>query len=101
VTPAARTLSVVDYHTEGEPMRIVVGGVERIPGATLMERSEHLAPMSSSTSRRGAPTRSSATRWWWRPAGLDRSPCGTGTSGRLANLHARGRLGVGEPFGHE
>jgi proline racemase len=35
------------------------------------------------------------------PAGLDRSPCGTGTSARLANLHARGRLGVGEPFGHE
>jgi proline racemase len=35
------------------------------------------------------------------PAGLDRSPCGTGTSARLANLHARGRLGVGEVFGHE
>ena len=35
------------------------------------------------------------------PAGLDRSPCGTGTSARLANLHARGRLGVGESFGHE
>jgi proline racemase len=40
---AARTLSVVDYHTEGEPMRIVVGGVDPIPGATLMARSEHLA----------------------------------------------------------
>jgi proline racemase len=35
------------------------------------------------------------------PAGLDRSPCGTGTSARLANLHARGLLGVGEGFGHE
>ena len=35
------------------------------------------------------------------PAGLDRSPCGTGTSARLANLHARGTLAVGEPFGHE
>ena len=35
------------------------------------------------------------------PAGLDRSPCGTGTSARLANLHARGRLAVGESFGHE
>lgn len=40
---AGRTLSVVDYHTEGEPMRIVVGGVAPIPGETLMERSEHLA----------------------------------------------------------
>ena len=38
-----RTLSVIDYHTEGEPMRFVVGGVDPVPGATLMERSEHLA----------------------------------------------------------
>ncbi len=43
MTPAARSLSVIDYHTEGEPMRIVVGGAGLIPGATLMERSEHLA----------------------------------------------------------
>ena len=35
------------------------------------------------------------------PAGLDRSPCGTGTSARLASLHARGELGVGDSFGHE
>jgi proline racemase len=35
------------------------------------------------------------------PAGLDRSPCGTGTSARMASLHARGELQVGEPFGHE
>jgi proline racemase len=39
----ARVLSVIDYHTEGEPMRIVMGGVDRVPGATLMEQSEHLA----------------------------------------------------------
>ena len=35
------------------------------------------------------------------PAALDRSPCGTGTSARLANLHARGRLAPGERFVHE
>ena len=28
----------------------------------------------------------------------DRSPCGTGTSAKLAVLHARGKLSVGEPF---
>lgn len=28
----------------------------------------------------------------------DRSPCGTGTSAKLASLHARGKLGVGEAF---
>jgi 4-hydroxyproline epimerase len=32
---------------------------------------------------------------------IDRSPCGTGTSARMAQLHARGRLGVGEDFIHE
>jgi proline racemase len=31
---------------------------------------------------------------------LDRSPCGTGTSARMAALHARGQLGIGEKFSH-
>ncbi|MFT8676726.1 MAG: proline racemase family protein [Acetobacter sp.] len=31
---------------------------------------------------------------------LDRSPCGTGTSGRLAVMHAKGQIGVGERFRH-
>jgi proline racemase len=35
------------------------------------------------------------------PGRLDRSPCGTGTSARLAVLHARGQIGVGERFTHE
>jgi 4-hydroxyproline epimerase len=32
---------------------------------------------------------------------IDRSPCGTGTSARLAHLHATGRLEPGRPFVHE
>jgi 4-hydroxyproline epimerase len=32
---------------------------------------------------------------------IDRSPCGTGTSARLAQLAARGQLGVGDEFVHE
>ena len=32
---------------------------------------------------------------------IDRSPCGTGTSARLAHLHATGRLPVGQSFVHE
>ena len=32
------------------------------------------------------------------PGWLDRSPCGTGTSAKLAQLHARGELRVGEEF---
>ncbi len=34
------------------------------------------------------------------PGRLDRSPCGTGSSARLALLHARGELAVGERFTH-
>ena len=32
---------------------------------------------------------------------IDRSPCGTGTSARMAQLHAKGRLKEGEAFVHE
>lgn len=32
---------------------------------------------------------------------IDRSPCGTGTSARMAQLHGRGRLAVGDTFVHE
>lgn len=42
---------------------------------------------------------------WERPATwtgiIDRSPCGTGTSARMAILHAKGRLGIGQDFRHE
>ena len=34
------------------------------------------------------------------PGRLDRCPCGTGTSARMALLHARGDLAVGEAFRH-
>lgn len=35
------------------------------------------------------------------PGRLDRSPCGTGTTARLALLHARGEIAAGEDFVHE
>ena len=35
------------------------------------------------------------------PGRLDRSACGTGTSARLAVMHARGQISQGEPFAHE
>jgi proline racemase len=42
---------------------------------------------------------------WGRPStwtgAIDRSPCGTGTSARMATLYARGRLALGEDFRHE
>jgi proline racemase len=35
------------------------------------------------------------------PGRIDRSPCGTGTSARMAQLAAKGRLKVGDEFVHE
>ena len=32
---------------------------------------------------------------------IDRSPCGTGTSARMAQLYAKGQLRLGEKFIHE
>jgi len=34
------------------------------------------------------------------PGWLDRSPCGTGTSARMAQLHARGQLGLDQDYVH-
>ncbi len=56
-------------------------------------------------SMRNAVTVSTGAFDWDRPAtwtgAIDRSPCGTGTSARMATLHARGRLAIGEDFRHE
>ena len=35
------------------------------------------------------------------PGRLDRSPCGTGTSARLAIMHAKGQIETGQQFIHE
>jgi proline racemase len=48
--------------------------------------------------RNGADARAATSI---HPGWLDRSPCGTGTSARLAQLHARGELGVGDSFVNE
>ncbi len=55
--------------------------------------------------RRNAVTVSTGTLDWERPStwtgAIDRSPCGTGTSAKMAVLHAKGRLQVGDSFRHE
>jgi proline racemase len=56
-------------------------------------------------SMRNAVTVSTGQLDWSRPStwtgAIDRSPCGTGTSARMAVLNAKGRLGIGEDFRHE
>ncbi len=52
----------------------------------------------------GAPTHPEAdarNAVFYGDKAIDRSPCGTGTSARMAQLHARGRLATGASFVHE
>jgi 4-hydroxyproline epimerase len=52
----------------------------------------------------GAPTRPEAdarNAVFYGEAAIDRSPCGTGTSARMAQLVAKGRLAAGDDFVHE
>ena len=48
--------------------------------------------------RDGADSRSAVAI---HPGWIDRSPCGTGTSARMAQLWGRGELALGTPFVHE
>jgi proline racemase len=62
-------------------------------------------PHDPANSRRNVVTVSTGTLDWERPAtwtgAIDRSPCGTGTSAKMATLHAKGELAVGDAFRHE
>jgi 4-hydroxyproline epimerase len=52
----------------------------------------------------GKPTKSEAdarNAVFYGDKAIDRSPCGTGTSARMAQLHAKGRLKAGDSFVHE
>jgi proline racemase len=62
-------------------------------------------PHDPANSLRNVVTVSTGSLDWERPStwtgAIDRSPCGTGTSARMATLAARGRLAVGDSFRHE
>jgi 4-hydroxyproline epimerase len=47
------------------------------------------------------PTSSGRNAVFYGDKAIDRSPCGTGTSARLAQLYAKGKLKIGEDFIHE
>ncbi|GAA3744226.1 4-hydroxyproline epimerase [Flavobacterium ginsengisoli] len=47
------------------------------------------------------PTSSGRNAVFYGDKAIDRSPCGTGTSARMAQLHAKGKLKKGEEFIHE
>jgi proline racemase len=63
------------------------------------------APTHHHASRKNAVVVSTGALDWQRPQTwggvLDRSPCGTGTCAKMAVLHAKGELALGEDFVHE
>ncbi len=62
-------------------------------------------PTQPNATLKNAAVVSTGTLEWDRPetwtGALDRSPCGTGTSAKMAALHAKGELGLNEDFHHE
>ena len=74
-----------------------------LAGVTISQLSG--PPRSPANHRRNAVTMSTGPSSWDRPGSftgcIDRSPCGTGTSARMAAMHARGELGIGAEFRHE
>ncbi len=47
------------------------------------------------------PSSSGRNAVFYGEKAIDRSPCGTGTSARMAQLHAKGKLKLGEEYIHE
>lgn len=76
------------------------------PGFTGITIAELTGPAHDpANSGRNVVTVSTGTLDWSKPStwtgAIDRSPCGTGTSARMAVLHAKGRLRLDEDFRHE
>ena len=76
------------------------------PAIANVSISQLSAPASHpEATLKNAVTVASGALDWERPetwtGAIDRSPCGTGTCAKMAVLHARGELGLDEPFVHE
>jgi len=74
-----------------------------LAGVTISQLSG--PPQSPQNHRRNAVTMSTGPSSWDNPSSftgcIDRSPCGTGTSARMATMYARGELRIGNEFRHE
>ncbi len=75
----------------------------QITGITIAQLSSPSA--DPAVSRRNAVVVSTGELDWNQPASwtgtLDRSPCGTGTCAKMACLHAKGQLPLGQDFVHQ
>jgi proline racemase len=86
-----------------EQLPVVHPGNNEIAGVSISQLS---APATHpDADRKNAVVVSTGAFDWDRPqtwsASLDRSPCGTGTSAKMAVLHAKGKLPLHQDFVHE
>jgi proline racemase len=74
-----------------------------IEGVTIAQLSG--AAASAGAHAKNAVVVSTGKLDWTRPStwtgAIDRSPCGTGTSAKMATLYAKGKLALNEDFVHE
>jgi len=74
-----------------------------ISGVTIAQLSE--TPALPGAHAKNAVVVSTGQLDWARPStwtgAIDRSPCGTGTSAKMATLYAKGKLALNEDFVHE
>ena len=86
-----------------EQVPVVHPANEGISGVSIFEFSA--PPTAPGASLKNTVVVSSGELDWEQPSSwtgiLDRSPCGTGTCAKMATLHARGELGIGDAFVHE
>ncbi len=86
-----------------EQLPVVHPEMPELAGISIIELTG--PPTVSGAHAKNTVVVSSGTLDWSRPESftgvLDRSPCGTGTCARMAVLHARGQLAIGQDFVHE
>jgi proline racemase len=104
ITPAAGAGLTVDPARSGE---LVERGLQVMAAINATERPEHPEDpriagchhvVFHEPGQSGAHAKAATSI---HPGWLDRSPCGTGTSARMAQLHARGELALDEDFVNE
>jgi proline racemase len=86
-----------------EQLPVVHPGQPGFSGVTIAQLS--LAPAAPGANTRNTVVVSTGELDWNNPGtwtgSIDRSPCGTGTCAKMAVLHAKGQLPLGQDFVHE
>ncbi len=86
-----------------EQLTVAHPEVPEFKGITISQLSG--PPAHPGADRKNAVTVATGSVDWKKPStwsgAIDRSPCGTGTCAKMATLHARGKLRLGQDFVHE